>query len=548
MQLTVINLASQEARWVEALRQFNALGLQPVRQLAVPGSALNEAEAAGFAGLYSERLNRRQYHKPLEPGEIGCYASHMAAWQRLLASGDAAMAIFEDDIEIEIDADLVQVLEAVAQTPVRFDLVKLIGRRHEKIRARQPLHGRRELIAYRRVPSLTGAYVISASGAQKLLAFRRPFGRPVDVDMRHWWECGLDVLGVHSYLVRGAPSSRQSTIGERPADRSSRSRIHKLCLQMRYTWLNGWAAQRRPCPLAEPASPASPSMAGPGHAPGRPIPTADAQAPPPVPPVAARRRNLVVLRAGDTSLHPEWLSGRTRDFDLFISYYGKTPGRYRAEADLYEERPGLKWPGIAALLQQHPQLVEQYESFWFPDDDLSADTALIDRMFAFFCAYRLCLAQPALTRNSYYTWNTLLQDRRCHIRYTRFVEVMAPLFSRAALQLCAPTFAESRSGWGLDWVWPGLCRDPGLGRIALLDATPVHHTRPVGGELYRNHPELNPHADAARLLSAYGIEDVRAVAKYSFEGQVRDVALPLGERLLFWLKRLNGRRKHRAHA
>ena len=57
MQLTVINLASQEARWVEASRQFSAPGLQPVRQLAVPGSALNEAEAAG---LYSEQLNRRQ--------------------------------------------------------------------------------------------------------------------------------------------------------------------------------------------------------------------------------------------------------------------------------------------------------------------------------------------------------------------------------------------------------------------------------------------------------------------------------------------------------
>ena len=103
MQMTVINLASQESRWVEASRQFNALGLQPVRQLALPGSALNDTEAAGLTGLYSERLNRLQYHKPLAPGEIGCYASHMAAWQQLLASGDAAMAIFEDDVEIDAD-------------------------------------------------------------------------------------------------------------------------------------------------------------------------------------------------------------------------------------------------------------------------------------------------------------------------------------------------------------------------------------------------------------------------------------------------------------
>ncbi|HEX2540188.1 MAG TPA: DUF707 domain-containing protein [Caldimonas sp.] len=260
----------------------------------------------------------------------------------------------------------------------------------------------------------------------------------------------------------------------------------------------------------------------------------------------SRRRNLVVVRAGDASLHRQWLDAPDRDFDLFISYYGSSPGRHRADADLYEERHGPKWPGIAALLEQHLPVLGAYDAFWFPDDDLAASSAVIDRMFAFFRAYQLCLAQPALTRDSYYTWDTLLQDSRAHIRYTGFVEVMAPLFSRAALDVCRPTFVESRSGWGLDWVWPGLCRQAGLGRMAIVDATPVRHTRPVGGELYRNHPELDPRRDAAQLLRKYHIAEVRAVAKYSFESTVREVALPLGERILFWLKRLNGRRKHRA--
>jgi hypothetical protein len=269
--------------------------------------------------------------------------------------------------------------------------------------------------------------------------------------------------------------------------------------------------------------------------------------PPPAPnPGRARRRNLVVLRAGDSSLHRQWLDAPDRDFDLFISYYGRTPGRHQEDADFYEARPGPKWPAIAALLEQNLPALGAYDTFWFPDDDLAASGPVIDRMFAFFHAFQLCLAQPALTRNSYYTWDTLLQDSRAHIRYTRFVEVMAPIFSRAALEVCRPTFAESRSGWGLDWVWPTLCRQAGLGRMAILDATPVRHTRPVGGELYRNHPDLDPRNDAVRLLRKYGIAEVRAVAKYSFEGAVREVALPLGERILFWLKRLNGRRKHRA--
>ena len=255
-------------------------------------------------------------------------------------------------------------------------------------------------------------------------------------------------------------------------------------------------------------------------------------------------RNLVVLRAGDASLHPEWLSGPSRDFDLFLSYYGTVPGRYERDADFYERRPGPKWSCVAELLAANAWLLEEYQAIWFPDDDLSVDTDMINRMFAFFHAHQLCLAQPALTRNSYYTWSTLLQDERSYLRFTGFVEVMAPIFSQAALAACRHTFGESRSGWGLDWVWPTLCRSAGLDRIAVIDATPVHHTRPVGGELYRNHLDLDPRADAARIIRRYGLQEVRALAKYSVKARVRDVALSTPERFVFWLKRLNGRRKH----
>lgn len=262
---------------------------------------------------------------------------------------------------------------------------------------------------------------------------------------------------------------------------------------------------------------------------------------------ARHPRNLVVVRAGDGSLHPQWIASPRRDFDLFVSYYGRTPGRHAAGADYYESRPGPKWPCIADLLREHRDLLDRYDCVWLPDDDLAADTATIDRMFAFFHAHRLCIAQPALTRDSYFTWNTLLQDTNCHLRYTRFVEIMAPIFSREALRICAPTFDESPSGWGLDWLWPKLCGEAGLGRLAVIDATPVRHTRPCGGELYRANPELDPRADAERVLRKYGIREIRATAKYSFEHRVQDVPLPPALRLVYWIKKANGRRKHLFH-
>ncbi len=389
MQITVINLASQPARWLTTARQLATAGLHPERLAAVCGDDLTRIE---IDALYSARLNAEIYHMPLRPGEIGCYASHLKAWQQLLDSGAPAMAIFEDDVEI--DADLSDVLQRLSESTTEWDIVKLIGRVRERVCQPEPLTQGRRLIAYRRVPSLTGAYVVSAAGARKLLAGRRPFGRPVDVDLRHWWECDLDVRGVWPYPVHRAPSGAVSTIGDRRFRALPAARLGKWSYQARYTWAN-WRAYRRAARHDDgPNDPGGPQgqFRSPGATDAGTRTTRD-------PADRPARRNLIVVRAGDASLHPHWLARAQRDFDIFVSYYGSKPGRWRQAADYYEARPGPKWPSIHEILQEHPGLIDRYEAFWFPDDDLLADSAVIDRMFAFCCAYRLCLAQPALTRN-----------------------------------------------------------------------------------------------------------------------------------------------------
>ena len=63
------------------------------------------------------------------------------------------------------------------------------------------------------------------------------------------------------------------------------------------------------------------------------------------------------------------------------------------------------------------------------------------------------------------------------VRYTNFVELMCPVFSRSFLQICLPTFEASFSGFGLDHIWSQLGgRVPG--RIAIIDDIAVAHTRP----------------------------------------------------------------------
>jgi hypothetical protein len=256
------------------------------------------------------------------------------------------------------------------------------------------------------------------------------------------------------------------------------------------------------------------------------------------------RRNLVILRAGDRSLHSQWIASADRNFDLLVSYYGTVPDLYRDGSDLYEARRGPKWPCIAELLDEHPELVEAYDAIWLPDDDLSVDTATVSRMFDLFHGHGLQLAQPALTRESYFTFDTLLRHPGYLLRYMGFVEVMAPLFSRDAMRRCRATFHESRIGWGLDFVWPTLIENPDGHRIAVIDATPVWHTRPVGGgDLYKNNPDANPMNDARRLLAKYGCEETRVRAKYQFHGGIRVVEPAWRERLVLALRGLNARRR-----
>lgn len=258
-----------------------------------------------------------------------------------------------------------------------------------------------------------------------------------------------------------------------------------------------------------------------------------------------RRRNLVILRAGDASLHRGWIAEPNRDFDLFISYYGKQPGLHSTDAEYYEHRAGPKWSCLGDLLDAHPELLRDYDAFWFPDDDLSATTDVINRMFALFHGFSLSLAQPALTRDSFRSWDQLLERPEYVLRHVAFVEVMAPIFEKSALRACLPTFTMSRSGWGLDWVWPKLA---GRGRpdsIAIIDATPVRHTRPLGGDLYRNNPDMDPRLDEQRLLAQFDVAQQRYSGKHLLHSVVAIRKPSLWQRLLMALRRANGTRRYR---
>lgn len=222
-------------------RMQEQLANQPISFQRLPAVWWADVPPKEKEALYATQRNVKQYYKPLVNGEKGCYASHIYAWRQLLASDAQAMVVLEDDVCLH--ADFAQVIQSLVRIEQPWDMIKLVGREQEKVRAQRPLAAGHQLIQYQRVPSLTAAYVISRTGAQKLLSSRLPFGRPVDVDLRFWFENDLHIFGVQPALVALDETSEVSSIWEQRSNLTTQQRWRKFWMKVQLTWGNTWSRQ-----------------------------------------------------------------------------------------------------------------------------------------------------------------------------------------------------------------------------------------------------------------------------------------------------------------
>jgi hypothetical protein len=221
-----------------------------------------------------------------------------------------------------------------------------------------------------------------------------------------------------------------------------------------------------------------------------------------------RRPNLVVLRAGPDSLHRQWpqnLPDAYRSWDLCISSYGPDDAGVPDAAEYRTHQPDQrKFQALHDLFFEGSPLWA-YDRVWFPDDDLMLRWGDINRLFHIARKFSLDLAQPSLlpVDGCYITHGITRQQPGSMLRYVDFVEIMCPVFSARALGVCLGSFRDSLSGFGLDHLWPALLGGA-RSRIAIIDATGVIHTRPVG-QTYDVKAAL---AEEAALLAAYRLSRV----------------------------------------
>jgi glycosyl transferase family 25 len=187
----VISLKRATQRRAASKRALDAIGLPFAFFDAIEGSKLTGAEVAA---VYDSERNAREYKRPLSLPEIGCYLSHYALWKRIADEKLDGAVILEDDFDA--DLDLAKAVEEIGAAQISGALVKLYSRKPVMGVTVADLRGDRRLVAPHRVPGLTLGYALDRCAAEMLLANALPFSRPLDMDIKHWWEFGLPVLVV----------------------------------------------------------------------------------------------------------------------------------------------------------------------------------------------------------------------------------------------------------------------------------------------------------------------------------------------------------------
>jgi hypothetical protein len=213
----------------------------------------------------------------------------------------------------------------------------------------------------------------------------------------------------------------------------------------------------------------------------------------------AGKSNLVIITCGPKSLHQQWEKNHAADsnFDLALLIYDDTvyTDHNSLSAKYTQQSEGIKFKLFDKFLNDNPSVINEYEYFLLFDDDLLTTVDNLSEYFDIVKKYNFDLAQPALTKDSYYShWPTLQQSGTLY-HLTNYVEIMCPSFSQRFLKDVKSIFTEMEIGigWGMEQYWFDFLENyNGIskygGRVGVIDKIAVKHTKPaMSGPFYEKY-------------------------------------------------------------
>jgi hypothetical protein len=221
------------------------------------------------------------------------------------------------------------------------------------------------------------------------------------------------------------------------------------------------------------------------------------------------RDHLVFVRAGRNSLHREMIDADpARNWDCCVNAWAGPSAADVADDDvhIFKDESINKFEAFTAYSASHPA-ARAYRWVLMLDDDLRFKPGEVSRFFEHCERNDLFLTQPAIAWGSHANHRINIWNPACTVRRVNFVEVMAPCFSRAALdELMTSTFRLTRCTWGIDYAWSSLLRHRTCSSI--VDAVAMEHTKPMdrsGGPFYEmlRKKGIDPEKELADVHARY---------------------------------------------
>jgi len=221
-------------------KQLDDLGLDYRIVAAVDGSLLSQQE---IDDIYDPEKTLALRGRPLTQGEIGCALSHIKLYKEILENNIDAMLILEDDIYI--DSRIFSVLENTGLYPEGWDIIfaGYRARRTFMHLVDPPVHFLKDELTLNKAAGLQGVretngYLISHSGAVKLLELTKGLHKPIDLYTGNY--SNLNIYLVKPKLIQHLQDSFASTIdGDRHiSHHQMQSETEKKIWVGKFPWLS----------------------------------------------------------------------------------------------------------------------------------------------------------------------------------------------------------------------------------------------------------------------------------------------------------------------
>jgi GR25 family glycosyltransferase involved in LPS biosynthesis len=195
-------------------------------------------DSMNVAQSYSRARNLLFMKRSLTRGEIAAYLGHKKIWEKIASGGEGCALVLEDDFMFANADTITENIQHAVRHLKYLDLIKLFDFRPREPIAAVPA-GDFRIAVYTRPNSGLVGYLITADCCRKLLKRSHVF-RPVDEELRYWFELGIRIGSTEPNLVFDNGEELEGSLlqDEREKMRHRKSRLRSIYANILSAYVN----------------------------------------------------------------------------------------------------------------------------------------------------------------------------------------------------------------------------------------------------------------------------------------------------------------------